>query len=123
MKSLFITAFAALACTVAGAESATATAHTRFAGVYRVYGGGLGDPVAPKASDTKIMFSVDGQVARDMFDAMGPDVQDACTAGTSIRVRKKDNENLVCLRYSRREYSCNFGFQLKTGKSIGGSIC
>ena len=97
--------------------------HKKITGVYGVYGGGLGDPVAPTAKDTKIMFSVDGKMAKEIFDATGPDVKDACTEKSGIRVRKKDHENISCSRTAKGEYYCNFGFDLRTGKSIGGVVC
>lgn len=97
--------------------------HKQITGVYAIYGGGLGDPVAPTAKDRKIMFSVKGKMAREMFDAIGPDVKDVCTEDTGIRVRKKDDENLSCSKSERGAYACNFGFNLRTGKSIGGIVC
>ena len=93
--------------------------HKQITGVYAIYGGSLCDPIAPTAKDRKIMFSVKGKTAREMFDAIGPDVKDACTEGAGIRIRKKDDENLSCIKSERGEYSCNFGFDLRTGKSIG----
>lgn len=95
----------------------------KITGVYRVYGGGLGDPIAPSANDTKIMVSVEGTMAKEMFDAIGPDVRDVCTEGTGTRVRQKANQNLHCMRSGSGEYSCNFGFDLRNGKSIPGIVC
>ncbi|MES2128372.1 MAG: hypothetical protein V4463_13980 [Pseudomonadota bacterium] len=97
--------------------------HRAFSGVYGIYGGDLGDPVPPKQRDKKIMFNLRGAAAKDLFDAIGPDVKDECTAADKIRVRKRDGDNLVCMRTNKAEYSCSFGFDLTTGKSIGGSIC
>jgi hypothetical protein len=97
--------------------------HRKLEGVYRVYGGGLGDPVAPTAKDKKVMFSITGDAARELFDALGPDKKDVCTEGSGTRVRGRDNDNLVCLRSANGEYSCNFGFDLRSGKSIGGIVC
>lgn len=90
---------------------------------YWLYGGGLGDPTPPKPNDKKIAFSVEGKAARQIFDAIGPDKHDACTKGGGTRFRSKDNENLSCTRSKEGEYVCSFGFDLVTGKSIGGSIC
>lgn len=97
--------------------------HQKVTGVYRIYGGDLGDPVAPGPKDAKIMLSVDGKMAKEMFDAIGPDVRDVCTEGTATRVRHKRNHNLFCMRSSSGEYSCNFGFDLRDGKSIPGIVC
>lgn len=97
--------------------------HRKLEGVYRIYGGGLGDPVAPTAKDKKVMFSIAGGAARELFDALGPDKKDVCTAGSGTRVRAKDDDKLFCMRSAEGEYSCNFGFDLRSGKSIGGIVC
>jgi hypothetical protein len=99
------------------------TPHKKVTGVYRIYGGGLGDPIPPSPKDTKIMFSLSGSAAKEMFNALGPDMKDICTEGTGLRVRKKDNEKMWCSKSADGEYSCNFGFDLRTGKSIGGIVC
>lgn len=97
--------------------------HKPIDGEYGIYGGGLGDPLRPTKKDTKVTFSVKGDLAREMFDAMGPDVKDVCTEGTKDRIRKKDHDNLICVRTEKAEYFCQFGFDLRTGKSIGGLVC
>lgn len=97
--------------------------HKKISGVYRIYGGELGDPVAPTSRDSKLMVSVDGPMAKELFDAIGPDVKDICTEGSGIRVREKDGGKFSCVRSSNGDYSCNFGFDLRSGKSTGGSIC
>lgn len=86
-----------------------------------VYSGGLGDPGMPSAQEAKVSFHVQGKAARDLFDHMGPDVKNECSSDPKTRVRVK--ERLQCLRYSKSDYSCYFGFDLKNGKSIAGSIC
>lgn len=90
-------------------------------GSYAIYGSGLGDPVAPTANEQKIAVVIKGKAARDIFDTIGPDVSDACLEKPD-RIRKRDNDNFICMRV-RGEYSCKFGFDLVSGKSIGGSIC
>jgi hypothetical protein len=64
---------------------------------------------------------VTGKAARDLFDHMGADVKNECSSDPKTRMRVK--ESLQCVRYSKSEYSCYFGFNLKDGKSIAGSIC
>lgn len=86
------------------------------------FGGGLGDPVPPSPDDTKIAFELRGKAARQMFDSIGPDKADACGSAAE-RFRSRDDERLVCTRSVKGEYACYFGFDLKTGHSIGGSIC
>jgi len=86
-----------------------------------IYSGGLGDPIAPTPQDAKVSFHVQGKAARDLFDQMGPDAKNECGSDPKVRVRAR--ERLQCIRYSKSDYSCYFGFDLKDGKSIGGSIC
>ncbi|MGZ8358213.1 MAG: hypothetical protein ACXWVF_16510 [Telluria sp.] len=119
---LVATLFVASSLAIAGPEPELRP-HEKITGVYRIYGGGLGDPIPPTPKDAKVMFSVDGKAAKALFERLGPDVKDACTEGTGTRVRAKDQENLMCLRTPDGEYSCNFGFDLRTGKSIGGAVC
>jgi len=90
---------------------------------YRIYGGSLGDPTAPSPSDRKIAVSIEGDAARKVFDMIGPDQSNACVEGTKMRLRSRDRENLSCTRSGEGEYVCSFGFDLRNGKSIGGSIC
>ncbi len=88
---------------------------------HAIYGFGLGDPIKPTVKDSKIAFLVTGNAAKKMFDLMPPDREDGCI-GEGSRLRSRDNENLVCTK-DKDGYSCYFGFDLKTGKSIGGSTC
>lgn len=113
-------------CALGTAATAVAAKAWEFelkpiSGVYAIYGGGLGDPVEPTAREKKIALVIKGKAAREIFDGIGPDVQDACLEPPH-RVRKRDNDNFICMRVDG-EYSCKFGFDLVTGKSIGGSIC
>jgi hypothetical protein len=89
---------------------------------YRIYGGELGDSTAPRPHDKKVAFSVKGTAARQIFDAIGPDQHDPCTEGSGMRVRHKDHAHLTCT-LNQKNYACSFGFDLVSGKSIGGSIC
>jgi hypothetical protein len=86
-----------------------------------IYSGGLADPAMPTAQEAKASFYVQGKAARDLFDHMGPDVKNECDFDPKVRVRKK--ENLQCVRHSKSEHSCYFGFDLRNGKSVQGSIC
>lgn len=90
---------------------------------YWIYGGGLGDPVTATSKDKKIAFSIEGDAAKQIFEAIGPDKKDVCSEGGDTRFRSRDNENLTCTRSKENIYTCSFGFDLVSGKSIGGSIC
>jgi len=90
---------------------------------YSTYGNSLGDPTAPSRNDKKIAFEVKGQAAREMFEAIGPDRKDSCSQELGVRFRSKDEEKIICTKNTKEIYTCYFGFDLKHGKSIGGSIC
>ena len=90
---------------------------------YVLYGNSLGDPVSPAKDDTKIAFEVRGQAAREMFNSIGPDRRDLCSSEDGTRFRSRDEDRLSCTRSKGGDYSCYFGFDLKSGKSVGGSIC
>ncbi|MCM5679124.1 hypothetical protein M8A51_06225 [Schlegelella sp. S2-27] len=90
---------------------------------FATFGGGLGDPVPPSEQDSRIAFQLRGQAAREMFDAMGPDKTDACSSTAGERFRSRDDDRLTCTRSPKGEYACYFGFDLKTGASVGGSVC
>lgn len=90
---------------------------------YAAYGNSLGDPTAPTRDDTKIAFEVTGRAAKDIFEAIGPDRKDQCSPDAGTRFRSRDEEKISCVRSNKGEYACHFGFDLKSGKSIGGSIC
>ena len=90
---------------------------------YAIYGGELGDEVAPTSNNKKISIFLDGTAARDVFEQIGPDLTDVCGANSDNRIREKDDGAISC-SFSRRDgYRCYFGFDLKSGKSIGGVTC
>lgn len=90
-------------------------------GKYEIYGGSLHEQKAPGRNDSKVAFRVEGTAAKDMFDAMQPDEKRKCTDVAGYRERRKDN--LFCTYETDSGYNCYFGFDLRTGKSIGGASC
>lgn len=122
MKKL-LPAFGLIVCSIAISQSPQGwqPVFKRFTGTYSIYGGGLGDPYAPKAGDRHIAFSVNGPVAQQMFNAMAPDLKAVCGAEDGGRIRQR--AEVSCSFHPKDGYHCNFGFDLTTGKSIGGSLC
>ena len=88
---------------------------------YVVYGGDLGDPYAATPRDVRVAFYVRGRAAKEMFEAMGPDRKSECGIEKGGRIREK--EHVACTYRPSDGYQCDFGFDLRSGKSIGGSIC
>ena len=97
--------------------------YKKFSGSYIIYGGELGDISPPKSGDKKIAIQLDKKISKEIFDSIGPDLtgSEVCVANPKDRYRKKGN--VECIRSHDGGYSCTFGFDLTTGKSIIGSIC
>ena len=91
-----------------------------FKGSYLMYSNTLGEQQPPTPHDRKISFMVTGSVAKDMFNSMAPDSKERCSLQQGYRQR--DKENVSCVR-DHDGYRCHFGFNLRSGKSIAGSIC
>lgn len=92
-----------------------------FSGSYALYGGYLDDAVAPAAGDSKVAFRLTGPAAKDLFDAMGPDMPNGCP-DAQIRIRIRNRDMLLCRYRPREGYRCVFGFDLSTGLTIGGAV-
>lgn len=94
-----------------------------LSGEYIIYSGELGDMLPPQAGKKKLAVKISGRAAKDIFNSIGPDDPHACGADNGVRIREKDDGALSCMRSEKGEYSCNVGFDLRTGKSIGGILC
>jgi hypothetical protein len=92
-----------------------------FKGAYHVYGGTLGEETEPTKRSRNIAYHVSGPVAQQMFDAMGPDLKDVCGAEGGQRIRQR--AEVSCSFHPKDGYSCSFGFDLITGRSIAGIQC
>jgi hypothetical protein len=92
-----------------------------FKGEYTIYSGELDDQQAPTRDDRKLSFIIEGQPAKDIFNAMPPDEKQTCSSEKGARSRRK--ENVWCTFNPGDGYTCYFGFDLKTGKSIAGGMC
>ncbi len=121
MKNLVLTAlFAALSIVTAQAAQKWIFSFQPLKGRYVIYGGVLGDPLPPTSKDKRIAFQIDGKAAKQLFDAMGPDLRNACGAEDESRLRQR--AHLSCSYHLRDGYQCDFGFDLLTGHSIGASV-
>lgn len=90
-------------------------------GDYYVYGGSIGDSTPPTEKDRKLSLMVTGPLAKDLFDHIGPDAKEACGAGPDHRER--DRGDLTCIWTKDDGYSCYFGLNVRTGKSMPGVTC
>lgn len=95
-----------------------------FTGQYQIYSGSLKDAVAPTPHDTKMSLVFGGQLAKELFDQIGPDSKQACGAGPNRSARSRGH--LTCIaeqRDGQTAYSCTYGLDVRTGKSIPASAC
>lgn len=92
-----------------------------FNGEYAIYSGDLDDQQVPTKDDRKLSFIIEGPPAREIFNAMPPDDKHTCSTEKGARSRSKSN--VWCTFNESDGYTCYFGFDLKTGKSIAGGIC
>jgi hypothetical protein len=123
MLKRYRVALAAAGC-VLSVQSASAVweyVHKAFTGTYVIYGGypSQDDARAPTPGDTKVAFNLTGNAAKEMFEAIGPDMKGGCVS-SDFHVRQRDM--LVCRFRPQDGYRCNFGFDLSTGLSVGGSV-
>lgn len=88
---------------------------------YVIYSGDFGEQYVPTKTDRKLSVFVTGQPAKDIFDSLYPDIKAECTVEPGERQRRK--EHIWCIYGLRNGYTCYFGFDLRTGKSIEGGEC
>jgi hypothetical protein len=97
---------------------ASATIH------YLFYSNDLDEAKAPTSADPRLSFAVTGDLARQIFDSIGPDLKVGC--GTTLGMRQRQRGDVDC-SYDKEQpsspYTCHFGFNLRKGKSIAGATC
>ncbi|MYM39926.1 hypothetical protein GTP27_11370 [Pseudoduganella sp. CY13W] len=114
---IFEVAFAAPSKTWDGTYSA-------FSGYFLIYSNDLAEKAPPTATDRRASFAVQGSIAKTLFESIGPDQKDACGASVDLRIRERSDVSCTLYRPDKKNpYTCHFGLDLKTGKSIAGSIC
>lgn len=94
---------------------------TPLKGDYYIYGGTIGDKTAPTQKDRKVSVMLVGELARDLFEHIGPDAKSACNAGPDYRERQRGD--LTCSWTKADGHSCYVGINANTGRSMRGSTC
>ena len=108
----------------AGTEKPWDGTYTSYKGKYLSYSNDLDEKQPPTRRDRKMAFIVEGQMAKEMFEAIGPDLTDACGASVRLRIREKGDVECTHDGDNRASpYTCRFGLNMATGKSIAGSTC
>jgi hypothetical protein len=76
-------------------------------------------PPTPKDRKVSLMFT--GPLAQELFDYLGPDAKDSCSPDPDYQERNRGD--LTCTWTRDQGYSCYFGLDARTGKSMHGSTC
>jgi len=95
--------------------------------IYFVHGGTLADRQVPTQHDRKLSIVLDGQPAKDIFDAIGPDMPATCSGDKGDRTRDKGGIqcSFTAMDKGTKDgpYRCWIGLDLRTGASIGLVSC
>jgi len=118
---LVLGAIALLSLAYAAEPTHRPAPYQSFKGEYTIYSGDLDDQQAPTWDDRKLSFIIEGQAAKEIFNAMPSDDKQTCSGEKGARSRSK--ENVWCTFNPGDGYTCYFGFDLRTGKSIAGGLC
>lgn len=94
---------------------------TPLKGDYYIFGGTLGDKTSPTPKDRKVSLMFMGALAKDLFEHIGPDAKNACSATPDYRERNRGD--LTCTWTKNYGHSCYLGLDVRLGKSMRGSNC
>jgi hypothetical protein len=93
--------------------------HPLLRATYSIYSGQPGERMAPTTLDRKLTIIIDGGAAKEIFDSIGPDARQTCSAEQGYRERNK--KGVIC-NFSPQEpgkgYRCWIGLNLRTGDSM-----
>jgi len=98
--------------------------YTSYPMHYLMYSGELGDRKPPTKTEQRLSIAVQGRLAKDMFDLIGPDLKLAC--GTTLGMRQRKRGDVSCSfdrHQAKLPYTCHFGIDLRKGKSMEGATC
>lgn len=92
-------------------------------GDYQIYGGTLSEMLPPTRNDRKVAIMVKGDLAKDLFIQIGPDVKQELVCSSSANYRERRRGDIACAHTKDTGYTCYFGLDLRTGKGTYGAIC
>lgn len=120
-----ITAVSALASLAAfAAQKPWDGAYSSYTVHYLMYSGSISEAQPPTRTNKRLSFAIQGELAKQMFDSIGPDLKLAC--GTTLGMRQRTRGDVSC-SYDKEDtkspYTCHFGLDLRNGKSIEGATC
>jgi hypothetical protein len=98
--------------------------YSSFTGNYLIYSNDLDEKSPPTQVDRRVSFMVEGPFAKSLFDSIGPEQKDACGASENLRIRRRGDLDCSFDKQDKKNpYTCHFGLDLRSGKSISGSTC
>lgn len=119
---------AGLSLAVAGigaffANAAEPTYTSKLSGYWMIFSRMPGDIGPPTKDDAKVLISIEGKPAAEMYRQLGPAVQEDNACGDSD-LRKRRRGEVVCTRWiTSGEYACYVGMDLRKGTVWGGTAC
>lgn len=92
-----------------------------FPAIYKIHSGAVADRAAPTAKDRMLTVHIDGKAAKEVFEAIGPDVPLTC--GNEKGQRERRRKGIFCA-YDPQDvgaksgpYLCWLGMDLVTGEA------
>lgn len=124
MRKMTLFMFVGL-CQVASAGEAQKKYHelnewNDFQASYKIHSGNTAYSEPPTKADSAITVAFRDEAAKQLFDQIGPDVKDGCSATKGYRERRK--KGAFCTYTPRLEnpanahYRCWIGIDLRTGE-------
>lgn len=92
-----------------------------YQGAYILYSGDLGDWAAPPAAGAKLDLEITGDAAKKIYAQLGAKAQHSECVEPGDKMRSKGD--IDCIQYADGTAACHVGIDLRSGKSIPGSIC
>jgi hypothetical protein len=88
-----------------------------------MYGGTLSEMTPPTQKDRKVSFMFTGQLAKDLFKQIGPDVKKEAACSSAADYRQRRRGDLNCIYTKSDGYLCSFALDVVIGKGTYSSIC
>jgi hypothetical protein len=122
--ALILAAATLFSVAYAGTKKPWDGTYTPYKVNYLLYSNDLDEKQAPTPNDRRMSFMVEGHLAQEMFESIGPDQKLACGSTLGVRLRSRGDVECTYDKDDGREpYTCHFGLDLRNGKSIAGSTC
>ncbi len=112
---------AAIIATVLSAGAAAAD-YQPLQGSYKVGGRTLYDPPESEAQDTHFYLDLEGDAARDLYDALKAKALDGVCGEPGDLTKRAGGVQCTKVR-GGKEYHCAFGVELQTQRVVGGVVC